>query len=267
MNNNELAAQAQRYKDEMMKIYGKSTSVPEQPKSRELPAEKPAPQVMFMNAEDTDIPGLHNADEANENSDPGTNRQPVPEIRSEPSQFSQPDAEVTDEEISESGIPSIDENYPEPDLSELDETAPENSVGRESVPNTKLGNSEGFIQVSVRTGDESSPVSGAFVTVSAISDGLRFFITSGTTDESGRTEKFTVPVPDSELSLSPDSRIRPYGLFDISVTANGFFNARSVDVPVFNGITSLQNFSMIPVPQFMQANDETIVNFNQEPQL
>ena len=50
--------------------------------------------------------------------------------------------------------------------------------------------------------------------------------------------------------------------------ANGcrlILNARSVDVPVFAGITSVQNFSMIPVPAMMRQNDETVTYFNQEP--
>lgn len=33
------------------------------------------------------------------------------------------------------------------------------------------------------------------------------------------------------------------------------------------GITSLQNFSMIPVPLYMKSSDETVTNFNQEPNL
>jgi len=49
------------------------------------------------------------------------------------------------------------------------------------------------------------------------------------------------------------------------VTAKGFFNARSVDVPVFSGITSIQNFNMIPVPLMMKETDETLTIYNQEP--
>ena len=52
-----------------------------------------------------------------------------------------------------------------------------------------------------------------------------------------------------------------------SITAEGFFNARSVDVPVFEGITSVQNFSMIPVPLFMRPGEETVTTYNQNTNL
>ena len=101
--------------------------------------------------------------------------------------------------------------------------------------------------------------------VTAIADGQRLILASGVTDISGAAPRFSVPVPSSDLSQAPDPSSRPYSLYDISVTAEGYFNARSVDVPVFEGITSVQDFSMIPVPSMMSSKDETVTYFNQEP--
>ena len=61
--------------------------------------------------------------------------------------------------------------------------------------------------------------------------------------------------------------IKPYSVYDISVYADGFFRERSVDVPVFAGITSIQQFNMVPLPLYMTENDETITYYNQEPEL
>ena len=106
---------------------------------------------------------------------------------------------------------------------------------------------------------------GAFVKVTAVVDGKRLVLASGATDESGVSPKFSLPVPDLEHSQTPDPDERPYNLFDVSVYAEGFFRARSVDVPVFSGITSVQNFNLIPVPLMMSSDDETVTYYNAEP--
>lgn len=159
--------------------------------------------------------------------------------------------------------------FPEPDLSDIDtdtgSTGTEDSVPPEYPDRESLGDSTGYIQVYVRTGDSSSAVGGASVMVTAVVEGSRLLIASGVTDSSGTAPRFSVPVPSSDLSQTPDPSSRPYSLYDVSVSAAGYFNARSVDVPVFEGITSVQNFSMIPVPAMMSGRDETLTYFNQEP--
>lgn len=144
-----------------------------------------------------------------------------------------------------------------PDIDEFSESS--------LAPQESLGDSSGFIVVNVRTGHEASPIVGASVIVSAISDGKRMFIAAGQTDISGSVIDLAAPAPDKIYSQSPDTGVRPYSLFDISVRANGFFNARSVDVPVFSGVTSIQNFSMIPLPLGAESGDDTLTYFNQEP--
>lgn len=163
----------------------------------------------------------------------------------------------------------LNSRFPEPDLSELD-TDLGTDESRDEVPpeyfdEKSLGSAEGYILVNVRTGDESNSVQGAVVAVTALIAGKRAILASGMTDANGTTRRFAVPAPDTEHSQSPDASVRPYSLYDISVTAEGFFNARSVDVPVFAGITSVQNFSMIPLPLMMRSDSETVTYFNQEP--
>jgi hypothetical protein len=130
---------------------------------------------------------------------------------------------------------------------------------------SSLGSEKGYIQVNVRTGDDSDPVQNAVATVYATAGGNRLLIASGITNDSGSAPIFEVPAPLLSLSQSPSPSSLPYTLYDIIVTADGFFNSRSVDVPVFAGITSVQNFSMIPVPLFMRSDEETVTYFNQQP--
>lgn len=135
----------------------------------------------------------------------------------------------------------------------------------ELISDAGLGDSTGFILVNVRTGREATPVVGASVVVTAISNGSRLLAAAGITDISGTVLRFEVPAPDKAYSQTPDTEVRPYSLFDISVRAKGFFNARSVDVPVFSGITSIQNFNMVPLPIAADSSEDTLTYFNQEP--
>ena len=156
-----------------------------------------------------------------------------------------------------------------------DQPSDENIAG-ESVPESgeysllepaseeELGNSVGYILVNVRTGREAFPIEGASVVVTSVPNGSRLLIAVGITDISGSTLRLSVPAPDVIYSQAPFPDKRPYSLFDVSVVADGFFRARSVDVPVFSGITSIQNFNMVPTPIGGNAND-TLTYFNQEP--
>lgn len=234
MDKSELEKRAEQYRQEMLRMYSSGKSIPES---------KPAPESSNDSAENEKT----NAEIANSPDD---------------SAWSEHQEEHYD-------INEYNNKYPEPDLSGLDtDFGTENMIDSkepEYASEESLGNSKGFIIVNVRTGDESSAVSGATVMVTALVDGKRMIIASGVTNASGTTPKFEVPVPSLELSQAPNQKVRPYNLFDVSVSAEGFFNARSVDVPVFSGITSVQNFNMIPVPTLMRSNDETVTYYNQEP--
>ncbi|MDE6835164.1 MAG: carboxypeptidase regulatory-like domain-containing protein [Ruminococcus sp.] len=235
----------EQYKREMMKLYGKST----------IPAEEVKP-VVLKEPIKTPVQPVKPAPE-----------QVIVEERSYEEQHPvSEEIENVDENAPDDTAYNTDERYPEPDLSELNiDKKPEvSTIG--NAFNEDIGTSTGYILVNTRTGENSSPVEGALVMITAISDGKREMIASGLTDESGISPKFAVPAPDLEHSQTPEALKRPYSLYDISVTAKGFFNARSVDVPVFSGITSVQTFGMIPVPLMMKSNDETVTYINQEPE-
>ena len=235
-----MEIQAEKYMNEMMRLYGRSTSRGEVPQK--------APPV------DETVQPM-----------PEEPVQSEPEAQDDTAWAPHPENDAEDAGIAE----DYNSRYPDPDLSDLntdDGTVDDNdSQPPEYVSEESLVDSKGYILVNVRAGDESSAIEGATVSVTATVDGKRMLIASGLTNISGTTEKFEVPVPAPGLSQYPSPDKRPYNLFDVSVTAKGYFNARSVDVPVFSGITSVQNFNMIPVPVFMSGSDETVTYFNQEP--
>ena len=236
MNNGNL--DMEKYKQEMMKLYSRSTSPNDTAEELPKAASEYDTQPEEINEVEEDAPD----DTAY--------------------------AEYTEEDLS-GAEEDYNSRFPEPDLSELD-TDFGTDTNNDSEPpeydaEELLGTEKGYIQVNVRTGDDTSAVAGAMVAVTAVVDGKRLVLASGVTDESGTAPKFTLPVPDLVHSQEPSPDERPYNLFDVSVTAEGFFRARSVDVPVFSGITSVQNFNLIPVPLMMNSSDETMTYYNAEP--
>lgn len=244
----------EEYKRQMMRLYGKSTSSAEEANQAYNPHMK-EPEPVVEEANQISAPEPIESEQV-VNNQTYEEQHPVSE-----------EVEDVDRNAPDDTAYSTNERYPEPDLSELelDYGQSENPSPPEYPSETSMGDSTGYILVNTRTGENSSPVVGASVMITAIVDGRREIIASGITNESGISPKFSVPAPDIVHSQSPDSMKRPYSLFDISVNAKGFFNARSVDVPVFSGITSVQNFGMIPVPLMMKSSDETVTYINQEP--
>lgn len=243
----------EEYKREMMKLYGKSTSLAEEANETHNPHTAETKPVV---------------EEANETSAPErmNRKQGVSGQTYEEQHPVSDEIEDVDKNAPDDTAYYTNERYPEPDLSELDLNSGQPEVSPPEYPSeSSMGASTGYILVNTRTGENSSPVVGASVLITAVVDGKREIIASGITNESGISPKFSVPAPDLVHSQSPDSLKRPYSLYDISVTDDGFFNARSVDVPVFSGITSVQNFGMIPVPLMMKSGDETVTYINQEP--
>lgn len=248
--------QLEKYKQEMMKLYGKSTSLPEEQAVKTMSEPEKSSNAEDKHDKIKEAIISEEIGEVNANAPNDTAW-----------------SEYSEDHVTDHGShdDTVDERYPEPDLESINlnlngynhedgSEAPPEYVSEES-----MGNSIGYILVNVRTGDESWAIEDAVVMITAIVDGRRMIIASGLTNQSGTTQRFEVPVPALALSQQPFSETRPYNLFDVSVTAKGFFNERSVDVPVFSGITSIQNFAMIPVPLMMKETDETVTIYNQEP--
>lgn len=217
----------EKYRQEMMKLYGKSTS-----KNDTVPVQEKIQET---------------APSDNEN----TTETEIPQIQ----------------EISPSEISDINERYPEPVLDEINENSSDTKLNDGEYNKRSNYDSIGWISVNVRTAENASPVENASVVITSMNNGNLIFEATGVTDESGQIKKIALPAPSASLSLDSENLIKPYSVYDISVYADGFFRERSVDVPVFAGITSIQQFNMVPLPLYMTENDETITYYNQEPEL
>ena len=114
--------------------------------------------------------------------------------------------------------------------------------------------SVGFLIVSVNTANGALPVEGATVTVYGGNEAQSDVIYSLKTDESGRTEKVVLSTKSKELSTEPGN-IAPFKCYNIEVSAPGYYDNNYINVPIFQGITSLQGVSLIPLSEFSAPND------------
>ncbi|MCM1529466.1 MAG: hypothetical protein NC093_05655 [Alistipes sp.] len=222
----DVGSRAEEYKRELMKLYGKRT------------AEENVQQDENNDQKEDDT--IYEEQDTGEPPEEGHDTAYYPYTVDNEAQ--QPDENVPGESVQEPG------EYPV----------------LEQASEEELGDSTGYILVNVRTGGEAFPIEGASVVITSVLDGSRFLIAVGMTDISGTTLKLSAPAPNEIYSQTPYPDKRPYSLFDVSVVADGFFRARSVDVPVFSGITSIQNFNMVPTPVGQEEN-ETLTYYNQEP--
>ncbi len=109
----------------------------------------------------------------------------------------------------------------------------------------------GYLVVNVRTARGAFPVEGAIVTVSDtdIGENNTGVISSMVTDSSGSTIKIPLSAPSLSRSLVPGDE-KPYSVYNISTTAEGFYSVENINVPIFSGITSIQPVELIPVSEY-----------------
>ena len=131
----------------------------------------------------------------------------------------------------------------------------------ETIENFLNQNSQiGFLTFQVTTAQGNIPVQNARITIS-LPLGNEYHISKILySDESGKTEPFPLPTPSSQLSNSPGN-IKPYSEYNISATGEGFSKVELFNVPVFEGINSIQPINLLPV---FGGKDEII--FEEEPQ-
>ena len=97
----------------------------------------------------------------------------------------------------------------------------------------------GTLIFQVTGGQGAFPVPNATVTLSKVlKDDFSLSITIRT-DENGKTEPISLPAPDRKLSQSPNNGA-VYAAYDAKVTATGFLPTEIRNLPVFDGVTTIQ---------------------------
>lgn len=67
----------------------------------------------------------------------------------------------------------------------------------------------------------------------------------------GKSDPIPLPAPARSYSLEParDGAPIPYALYNADVRMEGFYKQSYIRIPVFDGITSIQRASLIPLPE------------------
>ncbi len=118
----------------------------------------------------------------------------------------------------------------------------------------------GRLQVRVSTENQAVPIPGAVITVTKQQNGQTELIRTVIADDSGLTPLMDLATKDRRLSLVPNN-LKPYAEYTVDVTASGYFPKRFVDLPIYGGVTAIQNVSMIPLPE--SGSDDTVLSYPQ----
>lgn len=98
---------------------------------------------------------------------------------------------------------------------------------------------KGFLRVSVYDGTEGRPLSGIDVNIFASGDDGQM-LERLTTDSSGNTESIDLSSPDIAYSLEPNSAVRPYSEYDLTVNVDGYEPFRVAGVQILPDSLALQ---------------------------
>jgi hypothetical protein len=107
-------------------------------------------------------------------------------------------------------------------------------------------NSEGKLRIRAYTAGGALPVENALVKIKGAEESNRLVAYTLITDYDGLTPEVTLPAPSLEYSFSPDPSEAPFSVYDLEISAPGFYTKRISGLTVFPGVNSIQLVNMIP---------------------
>lgn len=114
----------------------------------------------------------------------------------------------------------------------------------------------GRLLVTVTTALGALPVEGAQVLIFSTAEGVRDVLYSLRTNTSGQTPRVLLPTVAESLSEEPGQKA-PYLTYAVSVRKAGYYNAEENEVPIFEGVTSLQPMDLIPLAEYGSPDSAT----------
>lgn len=116
---------------------------------------------------------------------------------------------------------------------------------------------EGYFQARVVTAEGAFPVQNALVIVTLV-DG-QSIVSQMRTNIDGVTRSVSLPAVSRKLSEQPGN-VRPFDVYNVEILADGYLPFQSENVPIFGGITNVQNISLIPISEFGSNPVQTAQN-------
>ena len=151
--------------------------------------------------------------------------------------------------------------YPEPVLPEYIRPEPPQLPAEwdAQAAYEKANTAEGRLRIVAAAADGAFPVPGARVLVYTRIGEKRHLNYMLLTDENGETPTVTLPAPPADLSQEPENTV-PYAVCEIEIAAKGFFPTEAADVHIFAGVTTRQEFQLVPLPLNMTIEDALELN-------
>ncbi|MCI8360553.1 MAG: hypothetical protein HFE86_04345 [Clostridiales bacterium] len=110
----------------------------------------------------------------------------------------------------------------------------------------KHASGEGTLKIQASMANQSYPISEVHIVVSKdFTDGEHIFY-EAETDQDGIVDNLLLPAPPKAMSLKPDAIIDPFAVYKITAAKEGFTPEDFVQVPIFDGIKSIQPVRMVP---------------------
>ena len=106
----------------------------------------------------------------------------------------------------------------------------------------------GYITVNVRTAGGAIPVEGAMITIKTAAGADSNVIAVMYTDSGGTSDIVALPAPPRENTLSPGSK-EVCSFYTIDTDRNGYYSVVNNNVPVYDGITAIQQVTLVPVAE------------------
>ena len=114
-------------------------------------------------------------------------------------------------------------------------------------------NESGTVTVRVYTAGGALPVANSVVRIIGADEDNRFIEYSVITDIDGITKALILPSPAKAYSLAPHAKEIPYAVYDLEITADGYYTKRINNIAVFSGIEAIQEVNMIPISPLQDA--------------
>lgn len=129
----------------------------------------------------------------------------------------------------------------------------------------------GKLTVTVRQARGALPVEGASVVIAGAEEGFETVLYTLTTDRSGNTPTVSLPAPPAENSLTPGFQGAVSFSYHILTDKPGYIGVRNLFVPIYDGVTAIQNVSFVPCQagseQSPYPGDVLRYNENERPDL
>lgn len=124
-------------------------------------------------------------------------------------------------------------------------------------------NSTGGLIVSVTTLRGVKGVPNAKVTIFTGTPENYEIIAEDVTDSSGKTGTFLLPTKEKALSEQADIgalKVIPYSLYNVAVSADQYARQLNLNIPIFSGVTTLQNMDITSLSTYGDKNKPIIVD-------